>query len=402
MMNSLMLVISGMVLAAEPTPVKGFAVHEWGIFRVHDDADVANTDVRAEWDSLPTFMYGHIIGRDLPVNWGRIEVRRRPIVFFHAPGAMAVKMKIEFPSGMPGVWWPGTRSPATFRNERPKVGTTLEWELNLKEPPAGRRPQKEGFREVAKGHWVEKLRAVKCEEVYGVFGDGPIDVDREKFVFYDGLFPQGKWLRITVDKDRVALVNRVKFPVLDVTVIDRRDAKKVRVGRIAKLDAGAEVKSVEWADVAADRFAGQAAETLLNQLTAAGLNKDEAASMVDLSKRDLLETAGVTVFYRLPQEEYERRLPMTLTPKPESLVRVGLVHHSHCEPDFAERVKTLVKQLDDDSYDKRQEAQKQLEAMGPSVCVQLARIRKGSLPIEVVRRIDELLAKWDATKAFGR
>jgi hypothetical protein len=364
--------------------------------------DVANADVRAEWDALPAFMYGHIAGRDLPVNWGRTEIRRKPVVFFHAPRAMPVRLTIDFPGGVPGIWWPGTSSPATQGTVRPKVGTALQWDLFLKEVPPGRRPQYNGLRPTPKGNWVEQLRGVKCDEIYSVFGEGGLDVDREKFVFYDGLFPQGKWLRIDVEKDRVRLVNRVKHAVLDVTVIDRRDAKKVRVGRIAKLDAGAEVKAVEWTEVAADRFTSQATETLVKQLTDAGLFKDEASSMVEISRRDLLETSGVTVFYRLPQEEYERRLPMTLTPKPESLVRVGLVHHAHCEPDFAARVKALVKQLDDDSFDKRQEAQKQLEAMGPAVTVHLARLRKGELSAEVSRRVDELISKWDAKKAFAR
>ena len=403
-MNGLLLlpVLTGLTTGAEPAPVKGFAVHEWGIFRVHDDVDVANADVRAEWDGLPAFMYGHVTGRDVPVNWGPVEVRRQPVVFFHAPKTMSVRMKIEFPGGMPGVWWPGARSPVTFRTKRPEIGTLIDWELYLKECPPGRRPQHNGLREVARGSWVEKLRAVKCDEVYSVFGDSGLDVDREKFVFYDGIFPQGKWLRITADKDRVGLVNRVKHAVLDVTVIDRRDPKKVRVGRVAKLDAGAEVKAVEWAEVAADRFAAQAAETLLKQLTDAGLFKDEAAALVELRRRDLFETSGLTVFYRLPQEEYEKRLPITLTPRPESLVRVGLVHHQHCEPDFADRVKALVKQLDDDSFDRRQQAQKELEAMGPSVTVHLLRLRKSDLSAEVGKRIDELIVKWDAKKAFGR
>jgi hypothetical protein len=403
-MNSLVLVslLSASLPAADEAGVKGFAVHEWGVFRIHGDVEVANADVRAEWDALPKFMYGNIGGRDLPANWGVTEIRRRPIVFFHTSKPMAVRMAIDFPGGLPGVWWPGTRSPATLRGKRPAVGTSLQWELFLKEPPPNRRPQHNGLREVEKGNWVQRIRAVKSDEVYAVFGDGGLDVDREKFVFYDGLFPQGKWLDIKVEKDRVALANRVKHAVHDVTVIDRRDAKKVRLGRVAKLDAGAEVKAIEWTEVAADRFATEAAAALEKQLIAAGLYKDEAASMIDVCKLDLFETAGLTVFYRLPQAEYEKRLPMKLTPRPESLVRVGLVLHSHCEPDFADRVKALVKQLDDDSFDKREEASKRLEAMGPSVCVHLLRLRKGSLSAEVNRRIDDLLDRWDAKKAFGR
>ena len=55
-----------------------------------------------------------------------------------------------------------------------------------------------------------------------VFGDGANDVDQEKFVFYDGLFPQGKWVQVAVEKDRVGLTSRVKHPLFDLTLVDRR------------------------------------------------------------------------------------------------------------------------------------------------------------------------------------
>jgi hypothetical protein len=389
-------------VAAEPEATKGLVVHEWGVFRVHEDAETANADARAEWDDLPRFMYGQVSGRDLPVNWGALEIRRRPIVFFHAPKAMSLRMKIDFPGGMPGVWWPGTRSPAALGNRRPPVGTALDWELFLKEPPPGRRPQHNELREVSRGHWVERMRDVKTDEVFSVFGDGPIDIDHEKFVFYDGVFPQGKWVRVTVEKDRVALFNRVPFPVHDVTVIDRRGEGPVRVARLPRLEANAEMKALEFASIDRKAFIAAATETLTRQLVEAGLYKDEASSMLAACGKDLLETDGVTVFYRVPQTEYERRLPMTLTPRPESVVRVGLVHHSHCEPDFADRVCELVRQLDNDEIDVREAAQKKLMAMGPSATIQLSKLRKTETSPEVLRRLDELLAKWDTKRAFPR
>ena len=381
---------------------KGLVVHEWGIFRVHEDAEVANADVRAEWDDLPPFMYGNVSGRVLPVNWGPSEIRRRPVIFFHSPQPLDVRLRIDFPGGVPGVWWPGTQFPATRGTTRPAIGTALEWQIHLKEPPPGRRPQHNGLREVPKGHWMEKMRAVQCDEVYSIFGQGPIDVDREKFVFYDGLFPHGKWLRVTVMKDRVELLNRVTHPVHDVTVIDRRGDGKVRVARLAQLDAGETVKAVPFVEIDRAKFAAVAAEHLAEQLVAAGLFKDEAASLLADRTKDLFETDGVTVFYRIPQAEYDRRLPLTLTPRAESLLRVGLVHHAHCEPEFADKVRELVKQLDSAEFEVREAAQKKLKAMGSATTALLNRLRKDETSPEVRRRIDELLASWDSKRAFPR
>jgi hypothetical protein len=393
--------------AAEAVPVqKGLVVHEWGVFRAHDDAEMANADARAIWDELPRFMYGHLAGREIPVDSGNprgIEVRLRPLVFFHTPQAVSLKMRIDFPGGMPGVWWPGTRSPAVVDNKRPGVGSHLEWQLQLKDAPAGRRPKSDGYREVPKGHWIERTRAVRCEDAYALYGQGATDVDREKFLFYDGIFPQGKRVKITVDKGRVLLASQVKFAVLDVTVIDRRGDGKVRVARFDKLDAGAEVKATDWTEVDRSKFPAEAAAALVKQLVAAGLYKDEAGSLIDACGRELFETDGLNVFYRLPQTEYDRCLPITLAPKPESLVRVGLVQHAHCEPEFAQRVRELVKQLDDDAFKTREAAQKKLEAMGPSVRVHLARLLdKGDLSAEVRRRVEELIERWDAKRAIGR
>ena len=80
---------------------KALVVQEWGVFHVDEDSEVANADVRAEWDSQPAFIYGNISGRVVPVNWGPAEFRRKPVVFFHSPQPLTVRMIIDFPGGKP-------------------------------------------------------------------------------------------------------------------------------------------------------------------------------------------------------------------------------------------------------------------------------------------------------------
>jgi hypothetical protein len=396
----------GLLLAsgarAAEAPAKGLVVHEWGIFRVHEDIDMANADVLGEWRDLPEFVYGQVNGRVLPTNWGATEIRLRPIVFFHAEKATAVRLRIDFPGGMPGVWFPGTETPAQIGNRKPPaIGSSLIWNLSVKGPPLDWRVTRTGPPPVPKDHWIGRVREVKSDEVFARFGDGPNDVDREKFVYYDGLFPQGKWLRVNVVRGQVRLTSQVKFPVHDVTVVDRRDPKAPRIGRLARLEAGAENREIECVAVKADTFADDCAATLVKQLVAAGLYEDEARSLADLRKKDLFETTGLHVYYRIPQEEYEKRLPMTLNPKPEALVRVGLIYHGHCEPDLAEKVLALAKLLDSEEFAVRDKAQKELAAMGRASYVHLVRLRKSSdLSIEVRRRIDALLEQWDARPAF--
>jgi hypothetical protein len=235
--------------------------------------------------------------------------------------------------------------------------------------------------------------------VFGLCGNGP-DADREKFIYYDGIFPHGKWMKIAVEKDRVTLTSQVKHPVFDITVVDRRN-DRVRIGRVAKLDGGVTIKEVPFTRIDSAKISTEGAETLVKQLIAFGLYEDEAKSLADLWKKEMFETPGLNLFYRLPQEEYDRRLPLTITPNAESTVRAGLVFHAHLEPDFADQIVELVKRLDSSKYAERDAATKKLLQIGPAALVQLERTRaRKDLSIEVESRLDALLKKWKSRQAF--
>ena len=398
----LAMVSSATAQAARPA-VKGLAVHEWGVFRVNEDAEFANAALRAEWDNLPPFIYGYIKGRSIPQHWGAVEFRFRPIIFFHADKPVQVRARIDFPGGMAGVWYPATEKPAVYgQDKQPKVGGSLEWNLGVKDCPQGWRPKTPAPHEVVDKHWFTRIRQVKSDEIFANYSPNPADVERERFIYYDGLFPQGKWLKVAIDKDRISITNRVKHAVFDLTMVDRRD-DKVRVARIAKMDAGQSIESVEFTSVDSARFPSEAAETLVTQLVAAGLFEDEARSLVDLWKRELFETPGVNLFYRLPQEEYQARMPLNIEPKPGNITRVGLIYHAHLEPDFAERILGLVQKLDAAKFADRDAAMKKLMAIGPAALVQLQRIRQSEkLSAEVSERLDGLLKRWNAKDGFDR
>lgn len=396
--------LAGTAAAQQPMPaLKGLAVHEWGVFEVSEDAEFANAHVRAIWDGMPEFVYGHIKGRAVPQHWGAAEIRLRPIIFFHTDKPTQVRVKVGFPGGMAGIWYPATEKPAVEGEQKqPKAGDSLEWNLGVKQPPEGWQPKLPAPVAVPDKHWFARVRQVKTDEIFARYSPNRNDVEREKFIYYDGLFPQGKWLTIKVDNQNVALTSRVKHPVYDVTVVDRR-GDQVRVGRVAKLDAGSTIKEVAFVEAVPSKFASEAADTLLNQLVAAGLFADEAKSLVDLWQKELFETPGLSLFYRLPQSEYDARMPLTITPRPESMARVALIHHAHLEPDFAEQVLELVKQLDSPKFATRDAALKKLTAIGPAALVQLQRLReRKDVSAEVRERLDGLVKKFRAKDAFER
>ena len=393
--------VSGLSFAQELVE-KDLAVHEWGVFRVHTDAEMANADLAREWNELPEFVYGQIHGRNIPQHYGAIEIRRRPIVFFHAARPLEVQMKIDFPGGIPGVWWPGTISPAREGEQRVAMSSSLLWQLGIKQPPKGKLPKTPAPPQVAKDHWIQTLRNVKCDEVFAKYSQNQLDIDREKFVYYDGIFPQGKWLKISASDGKVTVSSQIKHSVFDVTVIDHWNEKQVRIARLGELRPGTEFHPADFEVGGGEEFTAQAAKKLTSQLVVAGLFEDEAQVLAELWKKELFDSPGLHVCFRLPQEEYEKRLPMTLSPRPASLVRVGLVVQTLPDSALAEKVAALVKELDADDFTLREAAQKKLKAMGRGIYGELVRLQKTELPPEVRIRVQAVLAEFDSSNAFPK
>jgi hypothetical protein len=377
---------------------KGLVVHEWGVFRVHDDVEVANADMKAEWDSLPKFIYGHLPGREdhTDSNEGKLIIVTKPVLFFHSANALELDVQVGFPGGIPVVWWPSTIAPISGQlgGLNPTVESTLKWHLFVKGIKGATAPALEA---VPKDHWYAKLRTVQAEDVWvatkddgrlGGFGRNLSVQQRERFVYYDGLPGPLPGVRLTFSDGKVTVSNPSKYPIYDLTITDRRLGDHVRIAHIAKLDALAKKKLLEFAEIKAKGWLADESKTLLEQLKKTGLNEDEALSLVDIWKGEFFQGDGVSAFFRLPQDQYERLLPLTLSVKPEKLVRVGLVHQPHCEPDLADRIARLVKDLNDDRFDLREKAQVGLEKLGPTVLCKLKTHFEESESPEVRRRLE--------------
>jgi hypothetical protein len=264
---------------------------------------------------------------------------------------------------------------------------------------------------------MEFLRAVKADDVL-VWSESGFDrglglgfgrprggehmtgYEREKFIYYDGLVPVGKPAKLNVDRDVISVGNSAGYTLFDLTVVDRRSPDHPRVARLAKLGPKVKSQALEFQDVNANSWPASAQETLIATLKDAGLFEDEAKVLADVWKRDFFQADGLTLFYRLPQEEYERLLPMKMNPRAEKLTRVGLVLHAHCEPDLTEKIARLVADLADADFSTRERAGKRLEEIGRAAYPSLRRIREKVTSPETQRRLDELLEHYDARKAI--
>ena len=397
------LFLAAYTAGAEPEPKRGFAVHEWGVFRVNTDAEYANAELRVEWDELPPFVYGHIKGRTVPQSWGAVEIRKRPIVFFHTDKPVIAKVHIDFPGGEAGAWYPATSVPSIIRfDKEPKTGQVLEWNLGIKNPPQGWAPGHNGLRDVPDKHWIQRIRQVSSDPIYARFGPRFNDVDFEKFLYYDGIFPQKNWVKIKIEAEKITLKNLCQHTLFDVTIVDRR-GEPLRIAHVPEFKADASLNIDKWTKQEEATVVKESVARLQEQLVAAGLYQDEADSMIDLWRTDFFMTPGLSLFYRLPQKEYDRCLPLTITPKPDSLVRVGLIHQAHLEPEFKDKIIQLIIQLDAKRFAERVEARKQLLRCGPAALAIINTYRKtNKISAEVENQLADLIKKWSSKDAFDR
>ena len=362
-------------------PVDDLAVHEWGVFTVYNDLRFANADRKAEWSSLPEEFYRQFPKTRLqwvPSAWDK------PIIYFHtARPNLRFRTSVNFGEGAPVVWWPAVAKPLDETpGRRPEVSKVklfheLEWHgwLGEKLPANEFRRGREAFAAelfaLPEKLWLQQARNVpeaSTITVHGtaLSGGAPWVATRpesEKFLYYDGLVPAPDYLRCTrSDADSVTVSNTAKFDIGPLLVADQRGASPGG-SILGKLAAGSTVQIRFASGLSADTLA----KRLDSELQAAGLLESEAGSILTIWRRGLFERPGVTACYLLPRSEYERMLPISIKPKPASLVRVGIVRQPNfeAEPVLAERANTLIEQLNSDDPKTRLQATRSLIAFGP-------------------------------------
>jgi hypothetical protein len=407
-----------------PLAKDDLAVHEWGVFTVFSDAKYANVNRQEEWGALPSFFYRQFPKERLrwsPSAWDK------PIVYFYAkPKHLTLGVEVRFPEGAPVVWWPAAARPLDEspgpQRDKDRPFRFLQWEVSAGEEVPASRFSREGGTGWIKATefplpedcWLRKCR-LKDATLLTVWGSHEgrgkpwisARPETERFLYYDGLVPAPSYLRCEkVEAKSLTLRNKADFDLGPVFVVDRRNLDADTGARFQILDAkepfkAGSTRTIEPPAVAKKDWPKMGVAKLREALLDAGLFAPEADSLLELWRKQLFESDGVTVFHLLPRKEYDRMLPLEIVPAPAGgPVRVGIALHPRIEvePGFAARVKELLPKLDDMDFSVREEASKELLAIGP-VAVQLLREeRDRTTSPEVKRRINDVLAKVDAAE----
>ena len=305
----------------------------------------------------------------------------KPVIYFHGTEQKTrVRLAIRFREGRPLIWWPpaefpvdhgasdgikGLGLPEHWNNAEPK--SILGFYLTLNESGS--------TRDVSDDHWVSRLRAVDSVPLavqgsnsqFRSFEESRI---AESFIYYDGLFKSPAPPKVTRLADGVSIKTNSDHDWMDVIVIERSlDQKDVTFARVDLIERGERITEVDLQKVATvAESEPNDLDTLLvefkKSLEDAGLNKDEAQSLVDVWNPGLFHRPGLTLFYRIKQETYDEWIPLDIVPSPEKLVRVGLVVHHHLEPELEQNVTRLISELGSDEYAVRANAEYQLSSIG--------------------------------------
>lgn len=433
MINSLrgllMLIVLGIVLLPRSanafelivlpasTPIKdatdSYSLHEWGVFTASRGMRWAKQDMLSEWASLPAFFRGTIPGRRL-FNPGELKpyqhemIIKKPVIFIHNQKLATFDLTVKFPDGRPMVWWP----PAI----EPKVGS---WGSQIKhlrfqgiavglegaKTKNGAALNKIALPPVAKDHWLNHLRAVKCSRVTVTGGHLPrnnVKGFADQFIYYDGVIPSPKSPTVLRTGVGITIDSASDHDWHDVLVIERTKDQWRISPWIDHISKGKQRTTIEWKVLADEKQSIESLSTELTQrLVAAGLFKDEAESLVKTWEQGLFNQQGISMFYRVSQATYDKWLPMDAKPKPTSVIRVGLVMHIHLEPELESRVKQLIAQLGSEKYSVRENADRELHRIGGPAFPWIEKGLKHSDP-EVVLRCESILRQLDAASGIQK
>jgi hypothetical protein len=376
-------------LAARAADKDDLQVHEWGVFTIFNDVKYANANRKAEWARLPDAFYRQFPTQRLkwaPAAWDK------PVIYFYtARPVLDVEVTVKFAGGgAPVVWWPCAARPvnstSTPASDQPLPRfDSLTWRARL--GAAALAPS-----EPLDGSWLADARVKDAAPVTVSaslpHGSRPWEnrsSETEQFIFYDGLVPAPDYLRCPAgDEMSFTLRNAAKFDIEHLWLIDRRDATTRAVATSIKSgeERKAAFKPVETRAVIADVRAA---------LVAAGLFEAEADAMLKVWHKGFFENGGVVAFYLLPQGEYDRMLPLTITPQPANpRARVGVAFHPNFEADpvIDRRVRDLIQRLDDGDYKSREAAKAALIDIGP-VAMRYLRDAAEKTDSEEIRRLSK-------------
>ena len=319
--------VLGAASAGEP-----FIVHEWGVHITGSAPTSGNSGFHGagkgdrdgldgESGPLPRPILGppQELIDDLPPFVGRhdLEYRprregrsrwRKPVLHFYGSVEGEITVEVLTPQGRPLAYWPLPQLRLVRQERAHAVG--MRWTGRLTTAaPAGALPP------VAAGHWWQR-----CREVPGLYLNTA--TGSERFLFYEGTSRRSPTVTALLHQGELSFLSPHGQPLAGPVVVIVNDAGSLRLAT-PQLPQQTKLGPAALQPVGVDGEAILAA--CRAQWEAFGMSPVEARMIVEVWREDLLTRPGFLVITRMSPADYAEMFPLTITPTPDQLVRVGLV-----------------------------------------------------------------------------
>lgn len=321
---------AGLLIADEKQASSDLIVHEWGTFTA-----VAGKDGKAAaWSplsgstDLPQFVEHFSNSNYKRGLIGTIRMET-PVLYFYSPRDTTVSVKVSFSKGVISEWYPHADQVEPSEMLRDNDLSRLQADGSIQWPSVGVSPNLSGDFPLEVGS--NRYYAARDTSSTPVRVKTHGDEQQEKFLFYRGVSAASLPLSATQNADGGLFVRSLDENEIPAVIVFERRGE--RVGYRLVRTPGRE------AVVAPPELTGDL-DSLCDELEAMlveqGLNADEARAMV-ATWRDSWFEEGRRVIYIVPRGFVDKILPLTITPKPEQVVRVLLVDSKSSRPKLSRR-----------------------------------------------------------------
>jgi hypothetical protein len=299
---------------------RGLTVHEWGTFSTFSGSNGENLKFYPYDNDLPEFVHGYLARNSKAGPPGGLISLETPVLYFYTQRPLTASVHVAFPKGTMTEWYPDA--------ERTADDHTLTWngiEVRPGEPTELPTEAKESRYYAARETDAAPLR-IPC------YKDGGLATEEEKFLFYRGVGDFNMPLKVRASGD-------------DRFTVDWKGGKP-GVMMLVQVKAGAvrfepfipdhETNGILRAEPRLpDKEAtlDQLGDAMTKILSEQGLKDKEARAMVKTWRSAWFGEEGTRVLYILPRDTTDELLPMRISPKPASLVRVMVGRHDVLTPE---------------------------------------------------------------------
>ena len=282
----------------------------------------------------------------------------KPVLHLYGEEGMDVRVSVTTAQGLLSAYWPAGKFLGVYLTT---FGTQavrgMEWSGTLHAKPEGT------LGESPKDHWWSAVREVPSMYFAA-------QKQCERFLFYEGTALKEPAVTATISADQLKLTNSSGDATGQVMVIvNSGDKRYCRVVDAIKGGGDAVISKADF--LAKESSEDQLLEACRSHWQQFGMTQAEAKAIVKSWEPDLLHPWQILVISRMPGELYEKMFPLTVSPKPDKLVRVGVVFDrlkgkscANIVPGLSDHIKDLQAEARGEDAQKSQKAQSELEWLG--------------------------------------